>query len=59
MKIDVKLTPEQCKQVQHVEALRAQIRQGDARIAEYIKAQNKPALVIKRVIKGWLMRLFN
>lgn len=59
MKIDVKLTPEQARLVQHVEALRAQIRQGDARIAEYIKAQNKPALVIKRAIKGWLVRLFN
>lgn len=59
MKINVKLSPEQWEQVQHVEALRAQIRQGDARIAEYIKAQNKPALVIKRAIKGWLVRLFN
>ena len=59
MKIQVKLSPEQWEQVQHVETLRAQIRQGDARIAEYIKAQNKPALVIRRAIKGWLVRLFN
>jgi hypothetical protein len=59
MKIEVKLSPEQKLQAQHIEALRAQIRQGDARIAAYIKAQNKPALVIKRAIKGWLVRLFN
>lgn len=59
MKIQIKLSPAQWEQVQHVEALRAQIRQGDARIAEYIKAQNKPALVIRRAIKGWLVRLFN
>lgn len=59
MKIEVKLSPEQWEHVQHVDALRAQIREGDARIAAYIKAQNKPSLVIRRAIKGWLVRLFN
>ena len=59
MKIQVKLSPEQWEQMQRIDALREQIRQGDARIAAYIKAQNKPAIVIKRAIKGWLVRLFN
>jgi len=59
MKIEVKLSPEQKLQAQHVNALRGQIREGEARIAAYIKAQNKPSLVIRRAIKGWLVRLFN
>jgi hypothetical protein len=59
MEIHIKLSPEQKLQAQHVDALRAQIREGEARLAAYIKAQNKPALVIRRAIKGWLVRLFN